>query len=86
MANENPVLISFLANNGCPIELKYVRTADNYFTSQRGYIEGQRFDSSVFRNRHGETRAISTIMKDMPHGIIAEETRYTWEFFQSYSR
>lgn len=57
-----------------------------YYTPQKGYVQGDRFSTRVFRDTNGEFRVGYTIMKNMPHGAIKEQSRAAWEFLRVFSR
>ncbi len=74
-----PVL---LAANGCaaPPELW---TVENHYAA---LPQGERFQSEVYRAPDGGPRVGWTVMRDMPHGAIWEESRVAWEFLRHFHR
>lgn len=85
-----------LAVNGCPLRPAEglptgytpdeTRTARNWYTQQRGYQQGGRFTTRIYYGRDGTPRVGYTVMRDMPHGTIGEESRACWEFLRHFSR
>lgn len=63
-----------------------VRTGENYYTASRGYAQGDRFTTLVYYGRDGLPRVGYTVMKDMPHGAIREQSRAAWEFLRHFCR
>lgn len=63
-----------------------IRTGDNWYTPERGYRQGSRFTTLVYRGQDGEVRVGYTVMKDMPHGAITEQSRACWEFLHGFRR
>ncbi len=85
-AEENIALELMLRANHCDKDSAEVYTKDNYFTLERGYQEGERFQTVVYCPENQDTRVCVTVMKNMPHGAIAEEARFTWEFLKRFYR
>jgi hypothetical protein len=56
------------------------------FTLDKGYKEGDRFQTEVYCREDQSARVCVTVMKNMPHGAIAEEARFTWEFLKQFCR
>lgn len=63
-----------------------IRTGENYYNKKGGYTEGDRLRTFIYRNDRGEERVGYTVMKNMPHGAIYDESRATWEFFKQFRR
>jgi poly(3-hydroxybutyrate) depolymerase len=63
-----------------------VRTGKGYYTVARGYTEGDRFQTLVYHGSDGIPRVGYTIMKNMPHGAICEQSLATWEFLRHFRR
>ncbi len=63
-----------------------VRTGENYYTEQRGYRQGERFRTLLYRDTAGVPKVGYTVMKNMPHGSIREQSRAAWEFLRRFSR
>lgn len=76
----------FLAANGCAGQPAAVLDSSNYLTPENGYRQGDRFHTNVYRSDDGVARVFVTVMKNMPHGAIAEESRLTWEFVKHFRR
>lgn len=76
----------FLQANGCAEQPAAVLDGTNRFTSERGYEQGHRLSTEVYRDDEGSARVLITTMKDMPHGAIADESRLIWEFFRHFRR
>lgn len=63
-----------------------VRTGKNYYTIARGYTEGDRFRTMVYHDSDGIPRVGYTVMKNMPHGAIDEQSLAAWEFMRHFRR
>jgi len=63
-----------------------VRTGKNYYTTARGYAEGDRFRTLVYHDSDGIPRVGYTVMKNMPHGAIYEQSQAAWEFLRHFRR
>lgn len=63
-----------------------IRTKENYYTTSRGYTEGDRFRTLVYHDSDGIPRVGYTVMKNMPHGAICEQSLATWEFLRHFRR
>ena len=85
-AEENRYLSVYCKANGCSAEPAETLTAENFFTAENGYREGDRFQTAVYRNRDGQARVCVTVMNNMPHGAIAEESRFAWHFLKRFRR
>ncbi len=42
--------------------------------------------ATYYKNVQGNTMVAVTVMKDMPHGAIREESRFTWQFLKQFHR
>ena len=85
-ARENPALELMLRVNSCEKEPSKVYTVDNYFTLDKGYKDGERFQTEVYCREDQSARVSVTVMKNMPHGTIADEARFAWEFLRQFYR
>lgn len=85
-AEQDENIASFLAANHCGKEPARVYTGENYFTLQNGYQEGDRFKTSVYCSEDDVPRVCITVMKNMPHGAIYEESRFAWAFLKRFCR
>lgn len=74
-----------LAANGCSREHEE-RWGVTHYPAESGYAEGERFSTRAFRNVNGSVRVGFTVMRDMPHGAIADEARAAWEFLRRFRR
>ncbi len=63
-----------------------IRTAENYYTTTQGYHQGDRFKTLVYHGPDGLPRVAFTVMKNMPHGAIPEQSRAAWEFLRHFRR
>lgn len=63
-----------------------VRTGENYYTPSRGYVQGDRFQTLIYHGPDGMPRVGYTVMKNMPHGAIREQSRASWEFLRHFRR
>lgn len=86
-----------LRANGCRMlpeetdfNLRYrpdgVRTQENYYTPENGYTDGERFRTYVFRDAQQRDIFAYTIMKNMPHGAVYDESRAAWNFLKEFRR
>lgn len=85
-AETNPALSVMLRANHCMTEPVYQYTKDNYFTEENSYKEGDRFHTEVYCMENKEARVCVTVMKNMPHGAITEESRFAWSFLKRFRR
>jgi len=79
-------LADVLPPNGCTLESEQVWDASNRYTADHGYREGDRISTRVYCNAQGSPRVGLTVMRDMPHGAIADEARAAWEFMSRFRR
>lgn len=63
-----------------------IRTGDNWYTEEKGYRQGDRFTTRVYHAADGSPRVGYTVMRDMPHGAIKEQSRACWRFLRGFSR
>lgn len=85
-----------LAVNGCSrrcgdgwttrYEPDLVCTGENWYTPAQGYRQGDRFTTLLYCGADGNPRVGYTVMRDMPHGAITEQSRACWEFLRHFSR
>lgn len=61
-------------------------TGDNHYTPEKGYAQGERFRTHVYCDNQGIPKVGYTVMKNMPHGAICEQSFSTWEFFKNFRR
>jgi poly(3-hydroxybutyrate) depolymerase len=84
IADRRDELEIVLPINGCSFlneeELK------NYYTKENKFEEGHRFKTNVYRNSNQSTRVGLTVMKNMPHGAIFDESRAAWNFMKRFRR
>lgn len=74
-----------LPEDSCPVGFR----PDREFTAQDAYAglpEGDRFHTYVYANGEGLPMVYVTVMKNMPHGAIRQQSRVTWEFFRHFRR
>lgn len=57
-----------------------------FYSGQKGYAEGDRLYTRVYSGPDGEARVCYTLMKNMPHGAIPDQSRAAWEFLRHFSR
>lgn len=72
--------------NGCTLESEQVWDRNNHYTAAAGYADGERFRTRVYARADGSVRVGMTIMKNMPHGAVVEESRAAWEFLKRFRR
>lgn len=75
-----------LKANGCDRSTEEIWNGENHYLKEKGYLEGERFFTRVFRNEKGSVRVGLTVMKNMPHGAIWDESRAAWEFMRRFRR
>jgi hypothetical protein len=63
-----------------------IHDAQNYYTQQNKYTDGERFQTFLYHNAEGQTRVCFTLMKNMPHGAVYDQSRATWEFLKHFRR
>jgi poly(3-hydroxybutyrate) depolymerase len=93
----NSLLENMLKANGCVIReseidspIKFAPdeayTGENYYTKTNKYTDGDRFQTLVYKKLDGQARVCFTIMKDMPHGAVYDESRAAWAFLKRFCR
>lgn len=75
-----------LAANGCERACGIHLDSGKTYGEKAGYSEGGRFSTDLFFNGEKSPRVALTLMKDMPHGAIADEARASWEFMKQFRR
>ena len=63
-----------------------VRDGQNYYTQEKGYQSGDRLYTRLYTAADGTPRVGYTVMKNMPHGAIPDESRAAWDFLRHFSR
>lgn len=87
----NGCTISETSDNPVGYQPDEIRNQENYYTAEAGYENGERFTTYVYYGSNGLTKSSDeptpqvcvTIMKNMPHGAIWEESRAAWEFMKT---
>jgi hypothetical protein len=93
----NSLLENMLKINKCQIReynshhpVKYlsdeIQNSQNYYTNENKYTDGERFQTFLYHNTAGRSRVCFTLMKNMPHGAVYDESRAAWEFLKRFSR
>lgn len=92
---DHAFLTDLLKVNACPVQNdpsaplgvvpSHTLGADSY-THEKGYLAGDRFTSYIFDSTDGISRVAVTVMRDMPHGAIHDESRAAWTFLQRFYR
>ncbi|MBQ6451507.1 MAG: hypothetical protein IJJ29_06255 [Solobacterium sp.] len=59
---------------------------EEYYTAEKGYTQGDRFYTRVFRDENNVVKTGLTVMKNMPHGAIWDESRAAWNFLKQFRR
>ncbi|MBQ7058367.1 MAG: hypothetical protein IJM83_03575 [Firmicutes bacterium] len=72
--------------NGLAEEADEIRTGENFYTKENGYLSGDRFSTRVWYDGRGQAMLAVTVMKNMPHGAIEEEAKASWEFLKKFRR
>lgn len=72
-------------DTGCPVGYhpEQVHTAENSYAN---LPHGDRFHTYAYYGNHGKPMVCVTVMKDMPHGAIREQSRVAWEFLKHFQR
>ncbi|MDP3178897.1 MAG: hypothetical protein Q8M76_13405, partial [Spirochaetaceae bacterium] len=50
------------------------------------YSDGERFQTFLYKNLEGQPRVSFTLMKNMPHGAVYDESRAAWAFLKRFCR
>ena len=72
--------------NHCSKDTEIILNKDNYYQKEKGYKEGERFMTRSFSNESGNEMVCLTVMKNMPHGAIVDESLAAWEFMKKFKR
>ena len=72
--------------NHCSKDTEIILNKDNYYQKEKGYKEGKRFMTRSFSNESGNEMVCLTVMKNMPHGAIVDESLAAWEFMKKFKR
>ena len=93
---ENYLMPLFLESNHCSAtrdgnnlvgwKPDEVWNGENHYTPEAGYREGERFTTYGYRSTRGDLAVTVTMMKNMPHGAIREQSRAVWQFLRHYRR
>lgn len=78
-------LAPYLAANGCAGEGEVLDSMVAYPTPH-GYHEAARLSTTAWSDGAGRAMVVSCVVRDMPHGAIADEARAAWEFMSRFSR
>lgn len=73
----------------CPerlAELELLRTADHCLPEPAEHLCHGRFDTTLYKNEEGVPLLGFTVMKNMPHGAIVEQSRAAWDFMKRFRR
>lgn len=79
-------LALYLKVNHCAPSSETVMDGSNYYTKENGYCDGERFVTRLFRSSSGVPMVGYTVMKNMPHGAVKEESTAAWNFMKHFSR
>ncbi len=63
-----------------------LRNEENWYTGEKGYSDGDRFKTYVYKDIYGLERVCYTVMKNMPHGAVYDQSRAAWEFMKRFRR
>ncbi|NCB32626.1 MAG: hypothetical protein EOM64_01870 [Erysipelotrichia bacterium] len=85
-ADREDELDMMLKINGCDRKNETIRNGKNFYTEGNGYSDGDRFHSRAFSDSQGSVKTVLTVMKNMPHGAIWDESRAAWEFMKRFKR
>lgn len=91
--DSNLLLPVYLQANGCAVVPEQQCPAgyrpDWEYTADAEYAQlpnGDRFHTYAYRGSNDLPMVCVTVMKNMPHGAIREQSRVTWEFFRHFRR
>lgn len=95
--NLDSLLENMLRINNCSIKeaetrnpMKFISDGvldgENYYTQENKYTEGDRFKTFLYNNHDSELRVCFTLMKNMPHGAVYDQSRAAWAFLKRFSR
>ena len=59
---------------------------EEWYRQKYGFKEADRFETWVYHNADHQPRVCITVMKNMPHGTIWEETAAAWDFMKQFRR
>lgn len=79
LPEDNPFLPVMLRANRCREEGEALNTAAEYASAERFGVTG-------YRGADGQVRVAVTVMRDMPHGAINDESRACWEQLRHFRR
>ncbi|MGN0977273.1 MAG: alpha/beta hydrolase family esterase [Faecousia sp.] len=89
----NLLLSAYLQANGCTVlpdqTCPVGYRPDGEATAKDAYAnlpEGDRFHTYSYLGRNGYPMVCVTVMKNMPHGAIREQSRVAWEFLKHFRR
>lgn len=93
---EQALLRQMLLANGCTVRPTgrdlpafapdAVYTGENHYTPERGYPAGERLTAYGYHDAAGHPKVCLTVLRDMPHGAVHEESRAAWEFLRRWRR
>ena len=79
------MLETLLRANGCTGETVALDSASQY-PRGAGYQQGERFSTVVYPRADGTVPVAVTVMKEMPHGAIHDQSRAAWRFLRRFRR
>lgn len=82
---ENLMLETLLRANGCTGEAVALDSASQY-PRGAGYQQGERFSTMAYPKADGAVPVAVTVMKEMPHGAIHDQSRAAWRFLRRFRR
>lgn len=85
-AEKTETFLAISAANGCSFEPMATWDGTNHYCEDAGYVEGGRFTTELYANDQGTIMVGYTLIKNMPHGAIADEALATWEFVKQFRR
>ncbi len=69
-----------------PFKPDLIHDESNTYTEENGYTDGDRMKTYWFCNQYGEIRVGYTLLKNMPHGAVYDQSRAAWTFLKQFSR
>nr|WP_314640072.1 hypothetical protein [uncultured Olsenella sp.] len=75
-----------LEADGCDSQSRVSRQGPAAYSSERGYDQAERLRTDAYSDAEGRELVCMTVVRDMPHGAIADEARAAWEFLSRWRR
>ena len=79
-------LAVYLQADHCDATVVKVLDQSNYYTASNGYNDGSRFNTHLYSSHSQIPMVGYTVMKNMPHGAVKEESKAAWAFMRRFAR